>query len=182
MIQAGYLAKRVEDSSDWLGATQVEDIYSVSGCISEDFADYINYWQHNGYWLFDSPKIIRSIAGQHAICLSGCTLFYYELYEFQFNEKNETWESFEPEKSFPLAVESPCSPILEGFDVVSFTSGNNPECSPLSCNGLAAEVVTNRHCLLESLDEARRSLKDGKFAKCEPGPYRIFSVHTQAWP
>jgi hypothetical protein len=55
MIPVGYMAKRVCRTPDWLGAPHVIDVYSVSGCISENFADYIQYWRHNGYWLFDSP-------------------------------------------------------------------------------------------------------------------------------
>jgi hypothetical protein len=43
----------------WLKATDVDDLYSVSSCFSEDFTDYINYWKHNGYWFFDSPEIIK---------------------------------------------------------------------------------------------------------------------------
>ncbi len=50
MIPVGYMAKRVSKKPDWLQAAQVIDIYSVSGCVSEDFADYIDYWKHNGYW------------------------------------------------------------------------------------------------------------------------------------
>ncbi len=42
------MAKRVSKRPDWLKAPQVIDIYSVSGCISKNFADYINYWRHNG--------------------------------------------------------------------------------------------------------------------------------------
>jgi hypothetical protein len=41
MIPVGYMAKRVFKKPDWLQATQVVDIYSVSGCISQDFADYL---------------------------------------------------------------------------------------------------------------------------------------------
>jgi hypothetical protein len=48
MIPVGYMAKRVHKRPDWLQAPHVVDIFSVSGCISEDFADYINYWKHNG--------------------------------------------------------------------------------------------------------------------------------------
>jgi len=49
MVPAGGMAKRVVARPDWLHAERVSSIYSVSGCISEDFADYINFWKHNGY-------------------------------------------------------------------------------------------------------------------------------------
>ena len=53
MVPAGYMAKRVVARPDWLPAERVSTIYSVSGCVSNNFADYINLWQHNGYWLFN---------------------------------------------------------------------------------------------------------------------------------
>ena len=182
MIPAGYMAKRVEKSPDWLGAPNVDDIHSVSSCVSEAFADYINYWRHNGYWLFDSSDIISRLAEQNSINLEGTELFYYEVYECQFNEEARSWDSFGPEPSFALAVEKPASARLEGYDVVSFSAGTDPEHSPLSCNGLAKEIETNRHCLLSSFEEAKDLLEKGQFVNCETGPYRIFAVHSVEWP
>ena len=48
MMPAGYMSKRVESQPDLLNAAAVLDIYSVSGCVSKYFADYISYWKHNG--------------------------------------------------------------------------------------------------------------------------------------
>jgi hypothetical protein len=62
MIPAGYIAKTVLRRPDWLKANGVEGIHSVSGCVSKDFADYITFWKHNGYWLFDSPDVIEQVA------------------------------------------------------------------------------------------------------------------------
>ena len=62
LIPAGYMAKRVATRPEWLEVPSVDDIYSVSRCVSRDFADYINYWKHNGYWLFDSIDVIRRLA------------------------------------------------------------------------------------------------------------------------
>ena len=60
MVPVGYMAQRVARRPEWLAAERVSDIYSVSSCASDYFADYIKYWKHNGYWLFDSPAIIPS--------------------------------------------------------------------------------------------------------------------------
>jgi hypothetical protein len=76
MIPAGYLAKRVSIKPDWLRAQHLTDIYSVSGCVSEEFADYVDFWKHNGFWLFDSPEAIQSVAQENSIDLAGTTLFY----------------------------------------------------------------------------------------------------------
>ena len=55
MRPIGYMYKRVSAAPQWLNAPRVADVYALSGCVSENFADHINFWRHNGYWLFDSP-------------------------------------------------------------------------------------------------------------------------------
>jgi hypothetical protein len=176
MIPAGYMAKRVCKKPEWLQAAGVIDIYSVSHCISEDFADFIKYWKHNGYWFFDSPEVIRKLARGHSIDLEGSSLFYYEAHELEFD--GETWLAYGPEPSFPTNVIVPSSKQLEGFDVVTFYVRTSPECSPLSCNSIAKELPTNAHCLFDSFEEAETHLKNGAFKDCEPGPYRIFAVYS----
>lgn len=169
--------KRVaKGDPDWHGAG-VQDIYSVSGCISEDFADYIDFWKHNGYWLFDSPAIMKNLAAEHDIDLSGTTLFYYEVYEEEFDEKSRQWSLFSPEEAFETNVVSPQVKELMGFDVVTFSGHTLPECSPLSCNALAKEISVNRHCLLDTFEDAKRLIECGAFDMGEPAPYRIFAVH-----
>jgi hypothetical protein len=180
MIPIGYLAKRSCKKPEAFNLPSVVDIYSVGSCVNDDFTDYINYWKHNGYWLFDSPEIIQTVAQSNSLDLNGTMLFYYEAYEMQFTE--EGWRSFSPEPSFPTNVIPPSRKKLEGFDVVTFWAGNAPECSPLSCNHLAETIHTNAHCLFVSFDEAETSLSTGKFAGCEPGPYRIIAVYSVDWP
>lgn len=178
MIPVGYMAKKVVKKPDWLQADMVTDIYSVSGCVSPDFADYINYWKHNGYWLFDSPEIIKQIASDNGIDLKGIKYFYYEAYELQCYEDDPEWEEYSPEKSFETNVIIPTQKTLEGFDIVSFSNGNDPECSYLSCNNMAKEIKVNEHCLLETFEEAEQLLNKTAFVGCEPGPCRIFAVYS----
>jgi hypothetical protein len=182
MIPVGYMARRVSARPAWLRAERVVDIYSVSNCISADFADYIPFWKHNGYWFFDSPQIIRELVREQAISLDGLTLFYYEAYELEFDGDRGEWRKFSPEASLPTNVLVPAQRILEGYDVVTFSAGTSPEDSPLSCNRLAEDVETNSHCLLNSIEEACELLERDAFAHAEPGPYRIFAVHSARWP
>jgi hypothetical protein len=177
MISVGYLAKKVAQRPDWLDAPDVKDIYSVSNCISDDFMDYIKIWRHNGYWLFDNPEIIQAVALEHAVNLEDLTFFYYEAYEQEFDEESKQWLSFAPEE-FTTNVIPPTQREFQGYDVVTFSVGTNPECSPLSCNQLASKIKTNSHCLLESFEEAKHTLESGKFDQSEPGPFRIFAVYT----
>ena len=180
MIPAGYMAKRVAARPASPSAERVPSIYSVSGCISKNCADYINFWKHNGYWLFNSPDVIVEVARENNIDLAETTLFFYEVHELQFNSGE--WTSFQPEPSFGTNVSVPAAKVLEGYDVVTFYLQTSPECSPLSCNSLAAKVETNARCLLQSFDRARTLLENGTFHNSEPGPYRIFAVYPVAWP
>ena len=182
MLPVGYMAKRVTFRPDWIKTQRVADIYSVSGCVSENFADYVKFWRHNGYWLFDSPQTILDLAGENSIDLMGTRLFFYEAHELEFDGAEGRWGAFHPDPSFTTEVALPAEKTLEGYDVVTFSAGTSPECSPLSCNSLASEVETNGHCLLPSLEGARRLLAEGKFNDTEPGPYRIFAVYSLHWP
>ena len=178
MIPVGYMSKRVEEKPEWLKTGAVVDIYSLSNCISEDFIDYINYWKHNGYWLFDSPEIIEDIAKVASADLSGNILFYYEVHEYEFNDHSNAWITFTPEESFMTNVQVPTEKHLQGFDVVTFSVHTTPECSPLSCNSLATTIPVNQHCLFNTFEEARIAIEKGLFEASEPGPYRIFAVYT----
>ena len=180
MVPAGYIAKRIGQRPDWLPVERVSSIYSVSNCINDNFADYIEFWKHNGYWLFDTPDIIVDIARKNNIDLAETTLFFYEVYELQFNASE--WTAFNSEPSFSTNVSVPEAKVLEGHDVVTFYAQSLPEHSPLSCNALASEVETNSHCLLQSFEQARALLENGTFKDAEPGQYRIFAVYSVAWP
>ena len=172
------MAKKVAPKPDWLKASGVAELCSVSYCISKAFCDYIKHWKHNGYWFFDSPKVIEEVARAEAVDLSGHRLFYYEVYDQQFDEGHAEWQPFVPEKAFPTNVEVPGHKQLLGFDVVSFNAQTSPECSPLSCNNLAEFIEVNDHCLLETLEQARKLLENGAFNDTEPGPFRVLAVYS----
>jgi hypothetical protein len=178
MRPLGYLYKRITPRPDWLKAQRVSDIYSLSACISQNFADYINYWKHNGFWLFDSPRVIEDLAAEHAISLEGTRLFYYEGYEREFDAERKVWTPYEPEAAFRINVMAPLSRTLEGFDVACFSVHTSPECSPLSCNGLAETLPTNAHCLFRTFEDAERAIESGQFERSEPSPYRIIAVYS----
>ena len=181
MISAGYMAKNVATKTDWLKAGNVQDIYSVSGCLSEYFTDYINYWKHNGFYFFNSPRIIKELAEENSSSLEGTKLFYYEVYELEYHDDEPNWRNFVSEQSFHTEVTAPDVKNIQGFDVVTFSCGTSPECSPLSCNSLASNIKTNTHCLIDTFEEAKQSLENGKFRNAEPGPFRIFCVYSTGW-
>ena len=180
MIPVGYMAKSSCKKPKGFDLPKIDDVYSVGNCVNDDFADYTNYWKHNGYWFFDSPEIIRAVALENSIDIGECLLFYYEAHEMEFT--GDVWRPYSPETSIPTNIVQPSEKRLEGFDVVTFYCGNAPECSPLSRNSLAEELHTNSHCLFDSFNDAETNLDSGKFTGAEPGPYRIFAVYSVDWP
>jgi len=187
MIPLGYMAKRVEASSGWHEGMRMRpeilDVYSVGACVNDDFADYVDYWKHIGWWFFDSPELIQSVARENFIDLQGIKLFYYEAHELEFAD---VWRPFAPDPAWQLQphVLVPTKKQLEGFDVVVIWAENSPcpDHSPLSCQALAKELKTNIHCLFDTFDEAYSALSTGKFSGCEPGALRIFAVYSVDWP
>jgi hypothetical protein len=176
MVPLGYMAKRVVVRPEWLKAKGVDEVLSVSGCLSQDFSDWVNFWRHNGYWLFDSPSVIQALALEHSLDVSNCRWFYYESYGLAYDEDAEDWAPISAEPSFATSVIPPSNAVLRGYDVVTYSCRTSAECSPLSCNNMAREIVTNRYCLLDSFEVAQQLTDQRRFIHCEPGPYRIVAV------
>jgi hypothetical protein len=116
MVPVGYMAKHVSRDVAWIDAQGVADVASVQSCMSHDFADYIRFWKHNGWWFFDSPQVIRDVAREHEIDLTATELFYYEVHELQFDEETRVWSPFAPEPGFTTQVTVPSERRLEGYD------------------------------------------------------------------
>jgi hypothetical protein len=169
------MLKHVEKTPDWMSAPAVDRIYSVSGCISRDFIDYIPFWKHNGWWMFDTPSIPRNLAVEQGVDLAALEMFYFEIFENEYDEIGKNWRPFQPEDSFPTNVVTPSKSVFHGYDVVSYYVGTAPECSPLSCNSLANTACVNRLCLF---DDFQAAMEFAQRVTHEPGPYRIIAVYT----
>lgn len=179
MIPVGYMAKRIPTQvPDWLKAPAVRDIYSVSSCVNTDLTDNVPRWKLNGYGLFNSPEELGSIAKSEGLDTNGMSLFYYEVYELEFD--GEEWLPIAADSDYPTEVRATLEKRLEGFDVVTSCHGPNSH-SPLSCNSVAEEVDTNEHCLFTTRGQAEVSLTSQIFAHGEPGPYRIYAVYSTDW-
>lgn len=178
VIELGYMAKRIVERPDWLDETSVGDVYAVSDCISPDFADYVQFWAHNGFWFFDEPSIITRLCAEHDVSLDGLTFVYYQAHPQQFDTNGHTWHGFGPDPDSKTDVSPPTMPHLLGYDIVCYSMQSAPECSPLSCNHVAADVQVNSHCLIDTLDYAIECLETGTFDNAEPGPMRIIAVNT----
>jgi hypothetical protein len=178
-VPLGYMLKRVTPAPAWLAAPAVRDICALSGCISEPFADFIGHWRHNGHGLFDSAAGVCELARSVGAEFAQLTLFYYEAWPQEYHEGSDSWEPLRA-PAMPVNVEPPAAAQRLGYDVASWSTGSGAECSPLSCNRLAAEIEVNTHCLLDRAEDARELLSQGRFANSEPGPFRVVAVHRVA--
>lgn len=188
MRPLGYLYKRVARRPNWLKAGTVEDVYSLSNCISKNFWEEIapeeldGYWGYNGFGLFDSPDVMHALAARHGISLEGQKLFYYEAHVEDYDAEQAAWVPYEPDPSLVTNVIPPKHKTLEGFDITTcFMPSPFPECSPLSCNGYAENIETNAHCLFNTFEDALHVLQSGPHDAQffgEPGPYRIVAVYS----
>jgi hypothetical protein len=181
----GYFVKPAVARSAWLKAAQVEEICTVSDCMATVTWDWINEWRHNAEWLFDTPSLAWSVVPE--LERARCRLFAYPMFPVRF------CQGVPKPYSFPERMEAetmgfaprPIDASFErlGFDLVSRTAGNEFEHSPLSCNGLAEEIPTNRCCLLDTAEEAFALAPTldppGKPMRGEPGPYFIVEVWRQ---
>lgn len=176
MIPVGYMYKRIVNRPDGLNCQNVSGIYSVSGCISSNFADYIPYWKHNKYWFFNKPEDMDSILRELEVP-NTFELLFYEMYEKEFDEDEQSWQEIHAEESFGYDVKNPSQKEFLGFDIVNYSVGTSPEHSPLSCNLLCQEVNVNQYCLLDAWDYAKQLTESLNDTRAEPGPYRMIAVN-----
>jgi hypothetical protein len=169
-ILIGYFPKRSAVPTDWTSNPAVKELCSVSECLAAGPPDWIQAWQHNALGRFDSPGIARGLVPPAS--MDRYRIYGYRLWPRRWVEGQA--EAFTPP---PIAV-TPLPPSFErlGVDVVSSSTGSGFECSPLSCNHLAAEVPVNQYCLLDTMAEALDLAARAESIGAEPGPYYVVEV------
>jgi hypothetical protein len=166
----GYFLKRTVKRPDWLKNAGVEEICSVSSCISTVPDDGIDQWRHNELWVYDTEEIAWNVVPPEA--RHQFDLYAYFMFPVRFDGGRE-----EPYELPPLNVQPlPSSFVRLGYDAVSRSTGNNFECSPLSCNYMAEHVPVNRYCLVDTEQEAFELAREFSAGNCEPGPYYVVEV------
>jgi hypothetical protein len=196
-ILIGYLPKRIVDLTGDVDAPRypgVDEICSVSECISKSPPDWVDCWLHNtDTWLFDSPGAVWWVVPE--VERERYRLYAYRLLPTLFHESGKETGLTLPEiKAVPI----PASFIRIGYDaVVHLTeylrqarrligeTEDEPDsplsfgCSPLSCNYMAEEYPVNRYCLVDDPDTALAMARDFASGNCEPGPYCVVEVWAQ---
>jgi hypothetical protein len=187
MIPAGYLLKHVAPPPDWLlsSAAHVQEVCSLSDCVNDTVVDPRDSGQHNSFGLANSPDLLRHLAVQNNVDLTGAELFFYSAYEMELESDGrefdpDAWRPRTPDDSATVAdnvvITEASRLLLLGYDVVANDYWKFH--SPLSCNSIASEIAVNAFCLIDGFDDAKAAIDSGRFgAGCEPGDYTIFAVH-----
>ena len=169
----GYFPKRTMKRPDWLKAAGVDEVCSVSDCLSEGPEDWIDQWRHNEMWVYDTVELARSVIPEAV--RQEFDLYAYQMFPVIFKDGQQ-----QPFEIPPLQVQPlPESFERVGYDAVSRTYGTNFECSPLSCNHMAEHIAVNRYCLVDDVDTALRLAAEFEAGGCEPGPYHVVEVWRQ---
>ena len=164
----GYFPKTTGVPGGWTASDRVEEICSVSNCINSGPEGWIDKWLHNELGFFNTQADAVAVTRGHA---DPFEIFAYRLLPLRFKEGKA-----EPLTVPGLPVEPlPSSFVSLGFDAVS-KSVSFFECSPLSCNNMAAEAPVNRFCLLETFEEAMALAERCSRGEGEPGPYYVLEV------
>ena len=173
MTDAGYFAKHVAPKPARLPEPAVHEICSVSHCISVAPDNWVEPWLHNGFGWFN--RIADALGVVPAEWRNEFRLFAYRIHP----------EIFRPEGRVRLVIPADVKPdpIPETFRSLGFDSANRSkadvigfECSPLSCNGMAAELAVNEFCLFPSLDAAIAGAEQFAVEQPEPGDYYVVEV------
>ena len=171
MIDGGYLAKRIALRPGL--PSHVAEVCSVSTCISPGPDDAVKRWLHNELGWYNTIELAWSVVPE--VDRAGHRLFAYRLLETRYHKGSA--------RPFVLPADVRPDPIPQtfegrGFDAVSRFAEDviGFECSPLSCNGLATELGTNRHCLFATFDDAVAAARTFSIDEPEPGDYFVVEV------
>lgn len=169
-ILIGYFAKRTLKNPADFKTKGVEEVCSVSTCLSKAPEGWLEHSLHNELGIYDTPELAIYVVPEPV--RHEFELFAYRIFPFQFI--NGQMQPFAPPE---LPVE-PLSLSFErlGYDVVNRDRNGNFECSPLSCNHMATHFSVTRLCLLKDADVAFGLATGLKKGQCKPGPYFVIEV------
>jgi hypothetical protein len=178
-ILIGFFSKKTTHDVSWLGVSHVEEICSVSNCMSKAPKDWIQHWKHNmTWWLYDSEEDAWGVTGGER---EAYDIYAYKIFPVVFDGAGEN-----PIEVIATAKGSLIDYEFMGFDAVS-KEANVAEFlhSPLSCNRGADTYRVNRFCLMDELEEAWRITREiARDAKekgtWEPGRYYLFEVYRKS--
>jgi hypothetical protein len=203
-ILIGFFPKRQSEAPKGVplpGFPNVTDIASVGHYISEGPPNWDYQGRHNELWFFDSEALARKVIAEAIqieiepdpqrdppwqVKLSrerecAYDFYAYKLFPLQFVDGRQEDYHLPALKCEPLPVDYE----QLGYDVVNRTCCAHFECSPLFCNGRAADNPVNRFCLMDEPERALALAKEFSGSNgngCEPGIYFVIEVWRKSKP
>jgi len=169
LVLIGYFPKRRTPAPKELRAAGAVEICSVSECLAPGPEGWVEAWLHNAQGCFNSPDDARRVIGE---ATGEFQVLAYRLLPVRFRKGHA--DPIEVSASGITPLPPSFRPL--GFDVVSRSTSDGFECSPLSCNLMALEVTVNRHCLVDGLEVARELASRFSVEEPEPGSYYVIEV------
>jgi hypothetical protein len=174
----GYFAKTLVRPPAGFGGPLVDFVCSVSDCdcVTRSPDGWIGRWLHNDLWLFDTLATLEQVIPVDR----AADYLRYGLRTLPV--------SFDEDRELPLDVSTvhpepiPGRFVRLGFDLCSRSLGHGLECSPLSCNGMAAAGQVNRFCLVDTFDQALDLARLFGRQRPAPGPYVLLEVWADRVP
>jgi hypothetical protein len=183
----GFLAKLTKRRPD-PPIGDVEEVCSVSCCISKAPPGAVSAWCHNAMGFYASEALALSVIPPRED-RAAYDLYAYAMLPVAFDEDGEPRALTDDESRALSEAAKDTDEIgpgyqLLGWDVVSNSLGwvesQSFECSPLTCNSLAGTILANRYGLIDALDAAFAAAPEIIRAPSEPGTYYLVQVWRKA--
>jgi hypothetical protein len=183
----GFLAKQTKRRPD-PPIGDVEEICSVSCCLSKAPPGSISLWCHHAMGFYASEALALSVIPPRDD-RTDYDVYAYAMLPVAFDEDGEPRALSEDESRALSEAAKDAEEIsgdyeLLGWDIVSNSLGwvdsQSFECSPLTCNSLAGTIPANRYGLIDGLDAAFAAAPEIIRSPAEPGPYYLVQVWRKA--
>ena len=155
-------------------------VWSVSECIAHRPDEWVHRWDFNRAFCYNTERQALDTIPNGS--RDQFELFAYRIIPIQFSIGGKAREVKLGDVYLPGLIEVETEPALTGFeiagyDIVNIEAGHlGFGCSPLSCNGCAAEHAVNSHCLIDELDRAAEIARIFADSEPEPGPYYLVEI------
>jgi hypothetical protein len=173
----GYFPKRTMGRSEWFKNTAVEEVGSVSDCMSKAPEGWIDQWKHNAWGLYDTEDLAWGIISDDP---TSYDMYAYKLFPFMFDGSAGS----------AVSLDRTATARLADYEFLGYDPVSRETCvmefghSPLSCNRGFEQYRVNRFCLLDQLQESWRITAEiaraaKEIGSWEPGPYYLCEVYRK---
>jgi hypothetical protein len=176
----GYLAKRTAKRQSYL-PDAVEEVCSVSCCISK--APSAGQQPTRMGFCSSETLALRMICAEpHR---GAYDVYAYFMLPVAFEDDGEMRDLNQTERDVLAEAENGVGQMPQGYVCLGWDFATNSlgwetwplfGCSPLTCNGLAQYIATNRYGLIDDIDRAFAVAGEIVQTPCEPGPYYLVQV------